>query len=245
MAGSTGMWERCAVDLPQGDQVGVGFAAMNLGRPIGEDKPSSARSPAAIFPDRATQNPRRPFGPHPDLMGGAQIDNTPIPHSTTDVWARDRTDHEGTTNMTTPTLVHDEASTQEFVDDMRARLSTLRQEHERFRTLVRDRAINGFRDSQWGLQSLNETLERLGLNPHEPKHVSRSDVDLEFQVEIDDDDSYQADTALDQLKRDDVRTALRHAVASVLAEHMADGPAVTITDAYFRVQTGYTSRVMV
>lgn len=146
--------------------------------------------------------------------------------------------------MVTPTLVQDEASTQES-DDLRTRLSALRQEHEVFRTLVRDRAINGFREGQWGLQSLNETLERLGLQPHEPKHVSRSDVDLEFQVEIDDDDGYHAETVLEQLRREDVRTALRHAVAGVFAEHLVDGPAVTITDAYFRVQTGYVSRVMV
>jgi len=147
--------------------------------------------------------------------------------------------------MTTPTFVVDRAPTpHESVDDLCARLSALRQEHEAFRVLVRNRAINGFRESQWGLQSLNETLERLGLQPHEPKHVSRCDVDLEFQVEIDDNDSYQAETALDQLTRPAVREALRRAVASVLKEHVIDGPAVTITDAYFRVQTGYVSQVM-
>lgn len=55
---------------------------MNLGHPPGNDKPSFARSPSAIVPDRPSQNPRRPLrGPHPDLMGGAQIDNTTIPHS--------------------------------------------------------------------------------------------------------------------------------------------------------------------
>lgn len=126
------------------------------------------------------------------------------------------------------------------VEDLRAQLATLEQEIEAFRVLARDRAIKGFQDGEWGLDSLNDTLERLGLDRYEPNYVSRSDATLEFQVEVDDSDNYRADTTLQQLQHDEVREALTQAVASVLNEH-----AVTVTDAYFRVYTGYASRVMV
>lgn len=109
---------------------------------------------------------------------------------------------------------------------------------------MRDRAITGFRDSQWGLDSLNETMERLGLQTHEPQYVSRSDVNLEFRVEIDS-DADRAETALRELDHAEVREALRQAVAGVLNERMIDGHPVTVADEYFRVQTGYVDQVMV
>lgn len=60
--------DRGPVDLPRCNQVVPGFVAMNLGHPPGEDKPSFARSPPAIFPERPTQNPRHPFGPQHALI---------------------------------------------------------------------------------------------------------------------------------------------------------------------------------
>jgi hypothetical protein len=153
-------------------------------------------------------------------------------------------------NMNAPREFENTAATtgdvdQESAEDLRAQLATLRQEHETFRTLVRDRAISGFRDSQWGLDSLNETLERLGLETHEPRYVSRGEVTLEFRVEIDESDSYRGETALRQLEHTEVGEALRQAVASVLNERTVDGHAVTVSDGYFRAQTGYVDQVMV
>jgi hypothetical protein len=152
--------------------------------------------------------------------------------------------------MAAPTESQDTALTIEdsagdSVEELRAQLSALQQENEAFRVLARDRAIKGFRTGDWGLDSLNYSLARLGLERYEPQYVSRSTASLEFQLQVDDGDSYRAETTFRHMANNEIREALRQAVASVLNERTVDGFTVTMTDAYFRVYTGDLDRVMV
>jgi len=143
----------------------------------------------------------------------------------------------------------DTATAVPAADELRAQLEALQRESDAFRVLVRERAIKGFRDGDWNLASLNDSLERLGLDTYEPSYVSHVQTTLEFQVEVDDGDTYAAETAIRrQLDQPDVRQALQQAIATVLSDRAVDGAvgdtAISMTDAYFRLRPGYVDRVM-
>ncbi len=124
------------------------------------------------------------------------------------------------------------------VEQLRERLAALQQGHATYRQRVRDRAIEGFREHQWNLQQLNDTLDRLGLARYEPQVRSRCRVAVEFDVASDHRDRDRAAAAIRQIEHDTTRQALRQAVATVLTEHASDELPLTLDDAFFTIRTG-------
>lgn len=120
---------------------------------------------------------------------------------------------------TEPTAPHGEdAHAEPSGNQLRARLDAARQELAEFRQRVRDRAIRGFHDHDWTLDSLNASLGRLGLDPYEPAYLSRTTVRIDLPVDMDGNRDSVHDR-LTRLETQAVSGTLADTISSVLTQH--------------------------
>lgn len=113
--------------------------------------------------------------------------------------------------------------------ELREQLKTVRDEHTTYRTQVRDRAIEGYRDNMWTLPKLNTVLTKLELEPFEPKRVTRASVAINVQLDADTENIYDGETAMRQLDRPEARDALKEALVNVVRQHVTGSPAVSVS----------------
>lgn len=115
---------------------------------------------------------------------------------------------------TTPTAETTSVSTEELQEQLRH----AREQMASYRTQVRDRAIRGFREGFFTLDSLNATLTKLGLEPFTPRYISRIPVTLELTLQTNL-GTRDASRRFTSLNTDAFRNALQEAIGRVLAEH--------------------------
>ncbi|WP_410659478.1 hypothetical protein [Amycolatopsis sp. lyj-112] len=113
--------------------------------------------------------------------------------------------------------------------ELREQLKTVRDEHTTYRTQVRDRAIEGYRDNMWTLPILNTVLTKLELEPFEPKRVTRSTVAINVQLDADTENTYVGETAMRQLGGPEARDALKEAIVTVVQQHVTGSPTVSVS----------------
>ncbi len=122
--------------------------------------------------------------------------------------------------------------------ELQQQLTQLHEEHEAYRARVRERAIKGYRDEDWTLDALAETLQKLGLEPFAPKRVTRAQLSVEIYLQADTDDAYNGRQAIRQMETPAGRAALHDAIVDAVKAHVADGPAVTAVDRPVSVYIG-------
>jgi hypothetical protein len=116
-------------------------------------------------------------------------------------------------------------------------LAAAREELAHYQERVRERAIQGWRDDNWSLQSLNETLEAVGLEPYEARYITTAGAQIGIRVQTAGrrDDVASKWASLDTLQ---IRGALCEAISRVLEDHTGgefslDDRAVTFTTEYY------------
>jgi Arc/MetJ-type ribon-helix-helix transcriptional regulator len=130
-------------------------------------------------------------------------------------------------------------------DELRARIDAVQNELDEFRTRVRERAIQGFRNRNWDLADVNAALEELGLECFEPTYVTRARATIEIRLQANESDSDAARDGMQTLlDRDDVRDDLRAALAQVLAKHESEAITVCDNDG-LTVEVGWADQVQV
>lgn len=97
-------------------------------------------------------------------------------------------------------------------------LAAARKELAQYQVRVRERAIQGWRDDNFSLECLNETLTAVGLEPYEPRYITTMAAQIGIHLQA---DGRRGDVAskwasVDTLK---IRTALREAISRVLQDH--------------------------
>jgi hypothetical protein len=118
----------------------------------------------------------------------------------------------------TTTTAQQAETTTVSTDELQEQLRHSREELANYRKQVRDRAIRGFKEDFFKLDSLNETLTKLGLEPYTPRYISRIPVTLELTVQtnLGANDASRRFTSLNTTA---FRDALQEAIVRVLAEH--------------------------
>lgn len=122
-------------------------------------------------------------------------------------------------------------------EELRQMLPAERQQFDEYRTLVRDRAIEGFRDHEWTLAQLNTSLQRLGLPAYEPNHMCRCSAAIEYVLEIGDSDSEAASAQIAELDSPGLREDINEAVIAVLRRRCPERVTVS-SPSYFSVHFG-------
>lgn len=91
-----------------------------------------------------------------------------------------------------------------------------------FRRTVRQRAINGYRDQQWSLERLNESLDRLGLEPFTPQYSTARSVELSITLHAPENSSDTSGGVEHALRTSEAKQAMRNALADVIATYAPD-----------------------
>lgn len=116
-------------------------------------------------------------------------------------------------------------------------LAAAREDLARYQERVRERAIQGWRDGNWSIECLNETLAAVELEPYEARYVTTAGAQVGIHVQTDGrrDDVASKWASLDTLE---IRAALREAISMVLQDHTGgeftlDDRALTFTTDYY------------
>jgi hypothetical protein len=137
--------------------------------------------------------------------------------------------------MTDTTIVPDGDASGQSADELRYKLAAIQASHQEFRKQVRNRAIRGFHDGEWEMDSLNAALGRLDLAEYEPKRVVRTVLRLEVVLEADTDDVVRAWSVVQDLEHLRAQEAFKEAITGVvqarLSEDLAFTPAAGVLSA--------------
>lgn len=124
------------------------------------------------------------------------------------------------------------------VQELRDLHQQLVQEHQEYRSRVRDRAIQGFRERHWDLTALNDTLTGLDLPQFDPVYVTDATLIVEMRVTADGDLDTATRTMRAALGTTEVRQAIHQAITHVLADQQITDVSVK-DDCALRLCPGY------
>jgi len=118
--------------------------------------------------------------------------------------------------------------TQAELAALRTVLRAVTDANDALRDRVRERALQGYHDRDWTLDQLNSGITKIGLEPHEPRPVTRAELDIRLSILADTDDGNLAVTTMRCLDTQDGRQFLRNAITQALKAVSGTGPALSV-----------------